>query len=112
MSEWWFVHSFTLAAAYIMTIRVNDQSREVSAGLVLADLVRDLGLADRKGVAVAIWPDTICSSSTRSAMRIAVALRCPSVPARLATLTPCIVTGLRIAIKSNAASTSASVNAR
>jgi len=63
VSEWWFVHSFTLAAAYIMTIRVNDQSREVSAGLVLADLVRDLGLADRKGVAVAI-NDEVAPRST------------------------------------------------
>jgi len=70
VSEWWFVHSFTLAAAYIMTIRVNDQSREVSAGLVLADLVRDLGLADRKGVAVAI-NDEVAPRSTWPARALA-----------------------------------------
>jgi len=53
-----------------MTIRVNDQSREVSAGLVLADLVRDLGLADRKGVAVAI-NDEVAPRSTWSTRMLA-----------------------------------------
>ena len=55
-----------------MIIRVNDQSREVVTGLVLADLLRDLGLAERKGVAVAInvevaprstWPQRALAES-------------------------------------------------
>src|SRR4051812_46130488 len=45
-------------------------------------------------------------------MRIAAALRWPTMPARLATDTPCIVTGIKIAMNNNAASTSASVKAR
>lgn len=55
-----------------MTIRVNDQAREVSAGLALIELLRDLGLAERKGVAVAIndevaprstWPTRLLAAS-------------------------------------------------
>ncbi|MBC8040844.1 MAG: sulfur carrier protein ThiS, partial [Opitutaceae bacterium] len=46
-----------------MIIRVNDQPREVAADLALADLVRDLGLADRKGVAIAI-NDEVAPRST------------------------------------------------
>ena len=46
-----------------MTVFVNDQPREVSPGLALADLVSDLGLADRKGVAIAI-NDEVAPRST------------------------------------------------
>ena len=55
-----------------MIIRVNDQSREVVPGLALVELLRDLGLAERKGVAVAIndevaprstWPARILAAS-------------------------------------------------
>ena len=46
-----------------MIIRVNDQSREVANDLALADLVRDLGFADRKGVAIAI-NDEVAPRST------------------------------------------------
>jgi sulfur carrier protein len=46
-----------------MIIRVNDQPREVAPDLALADLVRDLGLADRKGVAIAI-NDEVAPRST------------------------------------------------
>jgi sulfur carrier protein len=46
-----------------MIIRVNDQPREVADDLALADLVRDLGLAERKGVAIAI-NDEVAPRST------------------------------------------------
>jgi len=46
-----------------MTIRVNDHPREILTGLVLAELVRDLGLADRKGVAVAINDEVVPRST-------------------------------------------------
>lgn len=55
-----------------MTIRLNDQPREIAAGLALFDLLRDLGLAERKGVAVAIndevapratWPTRTLAAS-------------------------------------------------
>jgi sulfur carrier protein len=55
-----------------MIIRVNDQPREVAADLALDDLVRELGLADRKGVAIAIndevaprstWPTRMLAAS-------------------------------------------------
>jgi sulfur carrier protein len=36
------------------TIRVNDEPRTLSGPMTLDALVRELGLADRKGVAVAI----------------------------------------------------------
>jgi sulfur carrier protein len=42
-----------------MMIRVNDQPREVDATHALADLLRDLGLADRKGVAVAVNDEVV-----------------------------------------------------
>lgn len=57
-----------------MIIRVNDQPREVANDLALADLVRDLGLAERKGVAIAIndevvprstWPTRALSEGER-----------------------------------------------
>lgn len=38
----------------IIQIHVNDQPRELAAGATLADLARDLGLAERRGVAVAV----------------------------------------------------------
>lgn len=37
-----------------MRIHVNDTPRELPAAATLADLARDLGLAERKGVAVAV----------------------------------------------------------
>lgn len=40
-----------------MVIRVNDQPREVALGSSLADLVAELGLAERKGLAIAINDD-------------------------------------------------------
>ncbi len=55
-----------------MIIRVNDQPREVVTGLALSELLRDLGLAERKGVAVAIndevaprvtWPTRALAAS-------------------------------------------------
>jgi sulfur carrier protein len=55
-----------------MIIRVNDQPREVANDLALADLMRDLGLAERKGVAIAIndevaprstWPTRVLVAS-------------------------------------------------
>ena len=55
-----------------MIIRVNDQPREVSAGLALADLVLDLGLAERKGVAIAI-NDEVAPRSTWSLRTLAEA---------------------------------------
>ena len=58
-----------------MTVFVNDQPRALAAGAKLADLLRELGLAERKGVAIAIndevaprstWFDQI-SAATREA---------------------------------------------
>jgi sulfur carrier protein len=37
-----------------MTIRVNDQPRRVAASATLLDLLRELALAERRGVAVAV----------------------------------------------------------
>ena len=37
-----------------MNIRVNDQPRNVALGTTLLDLLHELALAERKGVAVAI----------------------------------------------------------
>ena len=54
-----------------MIIRVNDQPREVANDLALADLVRDLGLADRKGVAIAI-NDEVAPRSTWPTRTLAV----------------------------------------
>ena len=61
-------------AATTIAIRVNDQPRTLAAGSTLLDLLRDLGLADRKGVAVAInsavapraaWPTQPLSEGDR-----------------------------------------------
>ena len=49
-----------------MIIRVNDQPREIVSGTVLAELVRELGLAERKGVAIAI-NDEVAPRSTWAA---------------------------------------------
>jgi sulfur carrier protein len=44
----------TVFAATPMTVFVNDQPRTLAAAAPLADLLRELGLAERKGVAIAI----------------------------------------------------------
>src|SRR5580693_7735317 len=49
------------------------------------------------------------SFSTRSATRMARALRCETSPARLASLSPCTTTGVMMAMNPSATSTSASV---
>ena len=43
-----------IAANASLTIRINDEPRTLSGPMTLGALVRELGLADRKGVAVAI----------------------------------------------------------
>lgn len=57
-----------------MTVFVNDQPRALAAGAQLADLLRELGLAERKGVAIAIndevvprstWPTRALSDGER-----------------------------------------------
>ena len=57
-----------------MTIRVNDQPRSVALGATLLELLRELALAERKGVAVAIndtvvprlmWPAHALAESDR-----------------------------------------------
>jgi len=48
-----------------MTVFVNDQPRALAAGAKLADLLRELGLAERKGVAIAI-NDEVAPRSTWS----------------------------------------------
>ena len=42
------------AVASTLVIRVNDEPRTIPAGTTVADLVRELGLTDRKGVAIAL----------------------------------------------------------
>jgi len=42
-----------------MIIRVNDQPHELTVGAALVDLVGVLGLADRKGVAIAINDEVV-----------------------------------------------------
>jgi len=46
-----------------MTIFVNDQPRALSAGTALVDLLRELGLAERKGVAIAINDEVVPRST-------------------------------------------------
>ncbi|MDO8540646.1 MAG: sulfur carrier protein ThiS [Opitutaceae bacterium] len=46
-----------------MNIHVNDQPRRVAPGATLLDLLRELALAERKGVAVAI-NDTVVPRTT------------------------------------------------
>jgi sulfur carrier protein len=46
-----------------MNLRVNDQPRRVAPGATLLDLLRELALAERKGVAVAV-NDTVVPRAT------------------------------------------------
>lgn len=57
-----------------MTVFVNDQPRTVATGAQLADLLRELGFAERKGVAIAIndevvpratWPTRMLAEGER-----------------------------------------------
>jgi sulfur carrier protein len=57
-----------------MTVFVNDQPRVLANGAQLADLLRELGLAERKGVAIAIndevaprstWPTRVLAEGER-----------------------------------------------
>ena len=57
-----------------MNIRVNDQPRSIALGATLLDLLRELALAERRGVAVAIndmvvpragWPTRALAESDR-----------------------------------------------
>jgi len=42
-----------------MTIHVNDQPRTIASDATLTDLLRELGFAERKGIAVAINDEVI-----------------------------------------------------
>ena len=57
-----------------MTIRVNDQARRVAAGATLYDLLRELALAGRRGVAVAV-NDTVVPRAEWPARALAEADR-------------------------------------
>ena len=46
-----------------MTVFVNDQPRALAAGTALVDLLRELGLAERKGVAIAINDEVVPRST-------------------------------------------------
>lgn len=46
-----------------MTVFVNDQSRALADGAKLADLLRELGLVERKGVAIAINDEVVPRST-------------------------------------------------
>jgi sulfur carrier protein len=46
-----------------MTVFVNDQPRALVADAKLADLLRELGLAERKGVAIAINDEVVPRST-------------------------------------------------
>ena len=46
-----------------MTVFVNDQPRALATGAPLADLLRELGLAERKGVAIAINDEVVPRSA-------------------------------------------------
>jgi len=46
-----------------MTIRLNDQPREIAESATLQALLRELGLAGRRGVAIAV-NDTVAPRST------------------------------------------------
>ena len=46
-----------------MTVFVNDQPRALAAGTALADLLRARGLAERKGVAIAINDEVVPRST-------------------------------------------------
>ena len=58
----------------IQTIQVNDETRELAKGQTLFGLVREMGLAERKGVALAVngavalrteWPTRTLSAGDR-----------------------------------------------
>jgi sulfur carrier protein len=62
------------ATAATVSIRVNDQPRTLAAASTLADLVRELGLQGRQGVAVAVngavvprakWPTQLVAEGDR-----------------------------------------------
>ena len=57
-----------------MTIRVNDQPRRVADGATLFDLLRELALAESRGVAVAI-NDTVIPRAGWSARALVEADR-------------------------------------
>lgn len=42
-----------------MTVFVNDQPRSLVTGTVLGELLRELGVAERKGVAIAINDEVV-----------------------------------------------------
>jgi sulfur carrier protein len=42
------------ATTTTLALRVNDEPRTIDHGATLADLARELGLAERKGVAIAV----------------------------------------------------------
>ena len=46
-----------------MTVFVNDQPRALAAGTALADLLRERGLAERKGVAIALNDEVVPRST-------------------------------------------------
>ena len=46
-----------------MNVFVNDQPRALAAGTALVDLLRELGLAERKGVAIAINDEVVPRSA-------------------------------------------------
>jgi sulfur carrier protein len=57
-----------------MTVRVNDQPRSVADLATLQDLLRELALAERKGIAIAIndtvvprreWPSRLLAEADR-----------------------------------------------
>jgi sulfur carrier protein len=57
-----------------MQLSLNDQPREIAPGATLADLLRELGLAERKGLAVAVddavvprsaWPAQLLAEGAR-----------------------------------------------
>ena len=46
-----------------MTIRVNDERRDVAAAATLQDLLRELALVERRGVAVAVNDEVVPRTS-------------------------------------------------
>ncbi|HVS51937.1 MAG TPA: sulfur carrier protein ThiS [Opitutaceae bacterium] len=64
----------TVAAASGITIRVNDETRLVAVATSIAELARELGVGERKGVAIAInnavvprasWPTRVFAEGDR-----------------------------------------------
>jgi sulfur carrier protein len=54
-----------------MIIRVNDQPQTVSSDATLTDLLRELGFAERKGIAVAINDEVVPRSTWMSRLLVA-----------------------------------------